>query len=66
MTEVLAHIDHAFAADHLAELDRELDTAVLVPETHDSTGSTASTLAEPERGPLVTTLAGLRSPVWYQ
>ncbi len=63
MTEVLAHIDHAFSADHLAELDRELDTAVLVPESDEST---SSTLAEPERGPLVTTLAGLRSPVWYQ
>ena len=66
MTELLAHIDHAFAADHLAELDRELDTAaldstVVVPE---SAGSTAA--VELERGPLVTTLAGLRSPVWYQ
>ena len=63
MTEVFAHIDHAFSADHLAELDRELDTAVLAPETDEPT---ASTFAEPERGPLVTTLAGLRSPVWYQ
>jgi len=63
MTEVIAHIDHAFAADHLVELDRELDTAALVPADDPSTTSPVS---EPERGPLVTTLAGLRSPVWYQ
>lgn len=63
MTEVLAHIDHAFAAAHLAELDRELETAALAPDT---TGTEPTTVVEPDRGPLVTTLAGLRSPVWYQ
>lgn len=62
MTEVLAHIDHAFAADHLAELDRELDSAALVPADDPSTTATVS---EPQRGPLVTTLAGLGTPVWY-
>jgi hypothetical protein len=62
MTEVLAHIDHAFAADHLAQLDRELDSAALVP-ADDS--STTATVSEPQRGPLVTTLAGLGTPVWY-
>jgi hypothetical protein len=66
MTEVLAHIDHAFTADHLAELDRELDasalaTAALARDTDEAASSTVA-----DRGPLVTTLAGLRSPVWYQ
>jgi len=65
MTEVLAHIDHAFAADRLAELDRELDTVALAPEA-EPPADEARTVVEPERGPLVTTLAGLRSPVWYQ
>jgi hypothetical protein len=66
MTEVLAHIDHAFAADHLAELDRELDTAALDTDAlvRDTDEAASATVAD--RGPLVTTLAGLRSPVWYQ
>jgi hypothetical protein len=66
MTEVLAHIDHAFTADHLAELDRELDTAALdtAALARDTDEDTSSTFTD--RGPLVTTLAGLRSPVWYQ
>jgi hypothetical protein len=67
MTEVLAHIDHVFAADHLTELDRELDTAVLVVEPALAPAADdVQPIVKPERGPLVTTLAGLRSPVWYQ
>jgi hypothetical protein len=66
MTEVLAHIDHAFTADHLAELDRELDTAALDTAAPARDTGEVSALTVDDRGPLVTTLAGLRSPVWYQ
>jgi hypothetical protein len=59
MTDVIAHLDHVFAADHLAELDRELDTALLAADLPQQA------LDLPTE-PLIKPMAGLRSPVWYQ
>jgi len=60
MTELLSHIDAVLSDDHLVALDRELDAA-----SRRAVDAPDLPLDVASRGPLVTTLAGLRSPVWY-